>query len=289
MLKRILILLMMIISLPSFATDVSGGETCDTDVLNTDTGPVNLRAEFEPETINLKWYNGNNQITVPTASNSCTYDTPISLPANPTKPGYKFKGWNIIPGTLVEYIQSTGKQWINTGIIGNEKTWIEVSYQNFTDTTNKENVLLGAATNTYPFYDQNIGINLSKLQSQVLFYDNCDGYTNIQRQSAGIISIKPDGMYVYGNKITPTTGQVPSDTAFTTTSPIDLFCMNAAGQALYCASVALNYVKIWQDTGLVRDYIPIKDYNNVPCMYDRVSKQCFYNSGTGDFIAGPEI
>ena len=86
----------MIISIPSFATDVMGGETCDTNVLNTDTGPVNLRAEFEPEVINLKWYNGDNQITVPTTSNSCTYDTPINLPTDPVKPGYKFKGWRVL-------------------------------------------------------------------------------------------------------------------------------------------------------------------------------------------------
>ena len=112
MLKRILVLSMMIISIPSFATDVTGGETCDTDVLNTDTGPVNLRAEFEPETINLKWYNGNNQITVPTASNSCTYDTPINLPTDPVKPGYKFKGWRVVSpfdfSTLDYTFRSTG-------------------------------------------------------------------------------------------------------------------------------------------------------------------------------------
>ena len=80
-----------------FATDVSGGETCDTDVLNTDTGPVNLRAEFEPETINLRWYNNNTLLNVTSVSNTCTYDTAINLPTNPTKPGYKFKGWKVRP------------------------------------------------------------------------------------------------------------------------------------------------------------------------------------------------
>ena len=90
-----------------FATDVSGGETCDTDVLNTDTGPVNLRAEFEPETINLRWYNGNTRLTVPNTSNTCIYDTAISLPANPTKPGYKFKGWKIINIlTILDYTEN---------------------------------------------------------------------------------------------------------------------------------------------------------------------------------------
>ena len=84
--------------MPSFATDVTGGETCDTDVLNTDTGPVNLRAEFEPETINLRWYNNNTLLdTTSTNSNTCTYDTAINLPADPVKPGYKFKGWKVQP------------------------------------------------------------------------------------------------------------------------------------------------------------------------------------------------
>ena len=88
----------MLCPMSVFATDVTGGETCDTNVLNTDTGPVNLRAEFEPETIDLRWYNNNTLLNVTsTNSNTCTYDTAINLPTNPTRPGYKFKGWKIRP------------------------------------------------------------------------------------------------------------------------------------------------------------------------------------------------
>ena len=86
-------------SVPSFATNVDSGEdaTCDEDTLESPTGPVRLRAEYQPETINLNWYDeNNNRITVPTNSNTCTYDTSISLPPNPTKTGYKFKGWKVI-------------------------------------------------------------------------------------------------------------------------------------------------------------------------------------------------
>ena len=86
-------------SVPSFATNVDNGEdaTCDEDTLESPTGPVRLRAEFTPEIINLKWYDeNNNRINVASASNTCTYDTAISLPTNPTKTGYKFKGWKIV-------------------------------------------------------------------------------------------------------------------------------------------------------------------------------------------------
>ncbi len=48
----------------------------------------------------------------------------------------------------------------------------------------------------------------------------------------------------------------------------------------------IYYVKIWQDNVLIRDMIPCLDINNIPCFYDRVNKQTYYNAGTGEFIYG---
>lgn len=36
----------------------------------------------------------------------------------------------------------------------------------------------------------------------------------------------------------------------------------------------------------VRTFVPVLDTSGVPCMYDKVTQQPFYNSGTGSFIAG---
>lgn len=36
-------------------------------------------------------------------------------------------------------------------------------------------------------------------------------------------------------------------------------------------------------TEITRKLIPVLDANGTPCMYDKVSKQCFYNAGTGSF------
>ena len=46
------------------------------------------------------------------------------------------------------------------------------------------------------------------------------------------------------------------------------------------------YVK--KNETFIRNMIPVKDYNGVLCMFDKVSNEFFYNSGTGDFVAGPE-
>lgn len=45
----------------------------------------------------------------------------------------------------------------------------------------------------------------------------------------------------------------------------------------------LYYCQIYENDILIRDFIPILDYNKVPCLYDRVSQAYYYNAGTGTF------
>ena len=60
--------------------------------------PGNFRPVFRPHTINLNWYldeNATTPMTVPTASQKCTYGEKITLPPEPTRPGYIFSGWKL--------------------------------------------------------------------------------------------------------------------------------------------------------------------------------------------------
>ena len=261
--------------------------TCDTDTLETSTGPVQLRADFTPEVINLKWYNGDTRVNVATASNSCTYDTAISLPTNPTKPGYKFKGWNIIPGTRVEYIQSTGTQWIDTGIIVKSNTLADFEYQYtsidgqnfvFGQIAGSPGRILGyRSSNPWWFsiiYSENIALDTLKHHVE---------YKSDGRAYLDGIAILTRGEYAGQYDITMLLFAERNDTHQGSYSyNINGFIINAGRVKIY------NF-KIKEGDVLVRDYIPIKDYNGVACMYDLVTKQIFYNSGSGDFIAGPDL
>lgn len=52
----------------------------------------------------------------------------------------------------------------------------------------------------------------------------------------------------------------------------------------------LHAFKIWDGDGnLIMDMQPAKDESNVACMYNTVMQTLYYNSGTGDYTAGPEI
>ena len=55
------------------------------------------------------------------------------------------------------------------------------------------------------------------------------------------------------------------------------------------SSIRLYYYQIYDNNNVVHDFIPVLDNDKVPCMYDKVSGQCFYNAGTGNFVAGREI
>ena len=72
---------------------------CDDSVLESDTGPVNIEINWEPNEINLRWYNNNTLITPSNnASNTCTYDeVGLTMPSAPTRTGYTFKGWRARP------------------------------------------------------------------------------------------------------------------------------------------------------------------------------------------------
>ena len=83
---------------PSFSDpDIANNVTtpyCDDSILESDTGPVNIEINWEPNEINLHWYDGDTELNVASESQSCLYDTTLTPPVNiPTKTGYTFRGW----------------------------------------------------------------------------------------------------------------------------------------------------------------------------------------------------
>lgn len=53
--------------------------------------------------------------------------------------------------------------------------------------------------------------------------------------------------------------------------------------------VRMYSMKIWQDGALVADYIPAKDASDAACIWDDVAQTTRYPTGTGTFVAGPEV
>jgi len=118
--KKIVSILAILITVPSFATDITGSSDCDNSTLGTYSAPVDMEAKWTANTINLQWYDDTNDST-PT-NTTCQYSSTIALPTQPTKPGYNFTGWALRQATtfnlstLAAYIDSDGNTYISRSI-----------------------------------------------------------------------------------------------------------------------------------------------------------------------------
>lgn len=67
-----------------------------------------------------------------------------------------------------------------------------------------------------------------------------------------------------------------------------LFATNSVGTPMALCNQRVYHAKIHDNGTLVRDLIPVRK-GNIGYMYDRVSGRLFGNSGTGEFVLGPDI
>ena len=234
----------------------------------------------DTETIN--WYVDGSTY----ATTTCQTGGDIILPTAPTKYGYTFKGWAFF--TPIEYLESTGLQYIDTGFFPNQDTRVVVEFKAM---SGYYGTIFGArtaaansafsfiytmdTTNMADDYGNTRRVIGSKIFNQTIVIDKNKNYTYVLNKSTGAVIYQDANTY----------------TNFQTAFPLYLFVMNSGGAVnVNEAGTRLIYsAKIYDNGTLVRDFIPVLDGNNVPCMYDSVTEQYFYNQGTGDFIAGPAI
>lgn len=184
----------------------------------------------------------------------------------------------------VEYLQSTGTQYIDTGITGNSNTKAEIALIISTQATGNVGIF-GSRGNSANSNLLAIGYGTSAL---AVDFNN----SSYSRYRAGI-SYELDTKYIcYTSKekrfIKDVNGLVLDEN---TTLCNDTM---ATGKLLLFAETGVTlrqqgktyYAKIWNDNILIRDYIPVLDYDMRPCMYDKVSGKFFYNQGTDEFLYG---
>ena len=177
----------------------------------------------------------------------------------------------------VEYLESSGTQYIDTGynIVSSTD---EVSCYFQLITTDRYSWLMGEHDNGARFgIGSGDGSNLRNIAYGASTYKVND--TEVYN-SQHYFNSNSNGVYVNGTL-------VHAYENFTSTSTIYLFNLNLSG-----ANAASG--KIWRFTHkrngkVIRDFIPVLDWDMTPCMYDRVTGQLFYNAGTGDFVAGKEV
>ena len=193
------------------------------------------------------------------------------------------KGIRLPYDAEVQYLESTGTQWINTGIAPNViDSKIEITY------ASGSGHLFGARTHSDP-------------TQRYLWSLYAPGMTTIRGDwigSKAYISVAASAKKVTfvshanGSAILYNDTTYAGDSKTTISDSIYLFAVNTSGSVSVAITMQLYDFKIWQSNLLVRDMIPVRFTNesgqSEGAMYDRVSGQLFRNQGTGAFLYGPD-
>lgn len=172
--------------------------------------------------------------------------------------------------TELEYIESTGTQYVNTGVIPSGNIRVQLTYN-----ATAEGFIIASetnwATNSYDVHTRLV----------VLGSEGTD-WTNIFNQNITVDFNR--------NVYTDTAGR--SNTFNTTTVnnglALFLFCSNRGGTPTdFIHAQLIGDTKIYDDDVLVRFYVPCTDPSGEVGLYDLIGGQFYSNAGTGAFIAGP--
>lgn len=182
----------------------------------------------------------------------------------------------------VEYLESTGTQWIDTRIYPSSSMSVEVMYKISSAQLNTciFSARTSATSNSFSIWNDINGHY--RFDYTASYADNKDGPSSIV---GSYVTLKKDGNRNYVNGI-----ETAANTAktFSCVQTAYLFAMNNGGVADFFVSAMCASCKIWDNGVLVRDFVPVR-VGGVGYMYDRVSKQLFGNQGSGNFIVGPDV
>ena len=182
----------------------------------------------------------------------------------------------------VEYIESTGTQWIDSGYIANNNTRVVIDYQ-FTSLI--DSFLLGCRNNsTSNAYTVNLAYSG---KNAVTSYGNTGntqfGDADVNRH---IVDKNKNKFYFDGELLL-----IQTENSFTCPSSLEIFSCHNGDTSGYLPSLARIYsLKIYDDDMIVKDFIPcVRKVDNTAGLYDLVNNKFYTNEGTGEFTVGNEV
>ena len=223
-------------------------------------------------------------------------NTTAGTMATASKSGYTFQGWYApttatgLPSsyTRVDYIESNGTQYIDTGYKATASTGVQIDYQ-FTDINPTQQRLFGADSSSDSYLNYHMYINGASNWAYA-FKDGAGNWINTgiaANTSRHTIKFNmTSGQY----SIDSTNGTISSSTR-TKTAQTNMYIMwySSSDTGGLKAKMKLYSFKIYSNnnTGLVRDFVPaINNSTGKAGLYDLVTDTFYGNAGTGDFIIG---
>lgn len=192
---------------------------------------------------------------------------------------------------FVDYIESTGTQWIDTEYImtsDNQEVECEFQYTDSSGTQCLSGTLPGANRGITPYTNNDGYFYVHTGQPAVLKFTNFDYSV---KHSLYVKAVVGQGVYGKLDNTEQTTTTVL--TTINKSNAYFLFCRNNGVNNKPDTSYFKGRIyrfKMKDDGVVVRDLKPcLHPKTFEACMYDTVSHKYFYNKGTGNFIPAPRF
>lgn len=189
----------------------------------------------------------------------------------------KYKLSNELPNGYVklEYIQSNGEQYINTGHCPTQNTKVEATAEYLSD-------------QNYPML---CGAYVSNSNQFAIFYNlGWNAWFGTKTAKfAGDYAGKKQFALDKSNFSVEGTSTAISSSNFTSTVPLYLFASNENGSISYKSTIKLYGFKLYENNVLIRDYVPALNAEGEVGLYDLINDTFYGNNGTGAFIAGQVV
>ena len=186
---------------------------------------------------------------------------------------YKFNPLGI--NRSINYLESTGTQYINLNLSPNDISEIEVIASKQGGTSGNFGCRSGSGYLEFrcTFGAVNIDIAYINHLERTGDYDT-SAINTYYMSTNGLLKVNGNTLVNY-------------DQAITQSLSIYLFAFNNNGTAyLTGVSNRIYGVKCTKNDNVIMQLIPIIDNNNTPCFYDKINNAYLYNAGTGDFVYG---
>lgn len=189
--------------------------------------------------------------------------------------------------TELEYIESTGTQYIDTNVIlSNNNFEIKVDFE-FTEYTSQEQAITSIWTSTYGYWNLFLA-NDKKISLYLQGHNKINQEIQINKKyNIDVKRVSNDWIFSLDNT-SLTKSYTPSSINETT---LKIFTRGDTPSTSYSNSHLKIYsFKVYNNNILIRNMIPTqRNSDSVLGMYDIVNNVFYTNSGTGTFIAGPIV
>ena len=177
--------------------------------------------------------------------------------------------------TKLAYIQSSGTQYVDTGVVATVNTAIHFNFSDLVLPKTGDHALLGSAWGRLSL--------LYRSTSAVKWYSSGMATATVSTTSINEVILTPTSMKANGISYT-----VTAPSSYPTTNIYLLNTGDNGAGTSWLGQCKIYDLKIYDNDALVRDFIPCINASGEVGLYDLVGKQFYGNAGTGVFT-GSEV